>query len=366
MPKILSEQKLRKVKYISMEDYMSSMDSLENLEDKMAFTTRYLLAYGAEQNRDVPFEQAVHIAKMKIADASLTLRKKKNIVIPNESVDPNLSDEEDAPYRQFMLEPVQYLQSETTRLIQIEAGGNDHSPEGQKRINDLVAMSGVLSNDFDGVMSQRIDAWEVNATGRDFRARLRANYRGKAGLDKAFENTKPGLFAGMFGKYSTAYANLRQVYEAFNNPKHVLHDDLDALDKAATEYLRHVFPNWDPEDGLPSQADINRLSGTRKERAAFSYNLLKTSQQQRKGEQVYETIMNGNRERRAEREAGIEGYDEQHPPVGNEQFQNQIAQDLVQEYDENGQPIDTFDKEYAANFKDDSVEEEAEPEPQID
>ena len=366
MPKILSEQILRKVKYISMEDYMSSMDSLENLEDKMAFTTRYLLAYGAEQNRDVPFEQAVHIAKMKIADASVTLRQKKNIVIPNESVDPNLSDEEDAPYRQFMLEPVQYLQNETTRLIQIEAGGNDHSPEGEKRLNDLQVMSAVLASDFDGAMSQRIDAYEVDATGRDFMARLRANYRGKAGLDKAFENTKPGLIAGMFGKYSTAYANLRQVYEDFNNPDHVLHGDLGALDKAATEYLRHVFPTWDPKNGLPSQDAINRLSGTRKERAAFSYNLLKTSQQQRRGEQVYETIMNGNRELRAEREAGIENYDEQHPPVGNEQFQDHVAQDLVQEYDENGQPIDIVDEEYAANFKDDSVEEEVEPEPQID
>ena len=67
--KTIKQKRLNKVQYISMSDYIRSMNVLTNFENKLAFTTRYLLAYGGEENRrNVPFSEAIHIAKMKMTD----------------------------------------------------------------------------------------------------------------------------------------------------------------------------------------------------------------------------------------------------------------------------------------------------------
>lgn len=346
MPKTLTEQKLNEVKYVSIADYMAKMDQLESFEDKMAFTTRYLLSYGAGENSDVSFEEAVHFAKIKIADVSAKLREEKGIMNPDEAVDPYLDDNADEPNRLFMIDPIQYLKNENYRLLTNEA--NDGvSLESQARMEKYQLMSAVFSNDYEGAISNRISALDIEPTQRDFMARLKSKYVGNEGLDKAIEKTKPGVLAKAFGKYSKAYANLDQVYQSFNNPGHVLYGDLNALDKAATEYLQHVFPSWNPKNGMINKQAINALSGTRKERALLSLNILETSKQQRKGEEVYETIKNANLQRRAEKEAGVDSFDQELPSNSNAQFQENIAKDLLEDevYDQ-----EQAEKEYAANF----------------
>ena len=67
---VLNQNILNKVKCLNMGDYVSSMDSLVNIKDKMDFTVAYLLAYGRGRHRDVRFEEAVQVARYKIADAS--------------------------------------------------------------------------------------------------------------------------------------------------------------------------------------------------------------------------------------------------------------------------------------------------------
>ena len=72
MPRLLSEQRLNQIQYVSIADYIRQIDELEDFEDKIAFTTRYLLAYGTEE-RDVPLAEAIHIAKVKIVEASISV-----------------------------------------------------------------------------------------------------------------------------------------------------------------------------------------------------------------------------------------------------------------------------------------------------
>ena len=71
MPRELTDEMLNQIKYVSMADYMRRVDRLTDLEDKLAFTTRYLLSYGAGEGRDHTLAEAIHIARMKIASLLL-------------------------------------------------------------------------------------------------------------------------------------------------------------------------------------------------------------------------------------------------------------------------------------------------------
>ena len=341
MPNVLNERRLNEVRYVSMADYVRQMDTLQSLEDKMAFTTRYLLSYGTEQQRDVSFEQAIHIAKLKIADASAALRKQKEIVIPDESVNPYLSDEEDAPYRKFMIEPVAYLQDEIRRISEQESQ-YALTEERQARIMSLQLMSAALSHDFDGSISNRIDAIDVNMSARtvlDVTTRLQSKLGGAEGLEKAYQDTKPGVLSKMFGTSSVASHNLDEAYNAFSNPNHALYGDMNSLDKAAKEYLQHAFPDWNPREGLMNKAAIDRLSGTKKARALLSYNILLSVAEQKKAEPVYDTILAANAELRAEHQAGLDDP--------NAAFQQGVLENAAED-----DPLlqQQAEEEYAANF----------------
>ena len=336
MPGLLSEYELNQIQYVSMADYIRRMDRLENIEDKMAFTTRYLLTYGNGQ-RDVSLAEAIHIAKVKIAEGSAEARENQ-IMIPDEAVDPNLSDEEDARNRQFMIDPVFYLQTEANRLI-IKEANNMESPEAQRRIENYQTMSTVLLNGLNGSLSADVSELDIQPTSRDVQARLKAKFGGEREFKKAYSDTKPGVLSKMFGTSSVAYANLEQTYKAFNNPDHVLYGDMNSLDKAATEYLKHCFPRWNPKNGLISQGAINRLSGTKKARAMFSLNILKATAEQRKTEPVYENIIAANIQQRADMEAD----------VNEEEFQQNLLNDVNEEADLNSSEAE---RDYHKNFED--------------
>ena len=357
MPKLLSEERLNKVRYISMADYIRQMDELEYIEDKMAFTTRYLLAYGAGVERDVSLPEAIHIAKMKIADASAKLRA-EIIMVPDEAVDPNVTEEEDALNRQFMIEPVDYLRDQVNNLLMQEAN-REPTAETQKRIEDYQLFSAVLAADMNGSLSQQISELDIEPTARDVDARLKAKFGGPKEFESAYEATKPGLFSKMFGTSSTAYHNLQEAYEAFNNPDHALYGNMNSLDKAAKEYLQHCFPRWNPKNGIPSRSAIEQLSGTKKARALFSLNILKATAEQRQSEPVYETIMTGNLQKRSDdaAAAGDEVLEE------NNQFQQKVREDIGKE---DSSDLSQDEKDYHANFELGPDEEKENDDPVIE
>ena len=339
MPKLLNEKRLNKVQYISMSDYIRSMDALDDFEDKMNFTTRYLLAYGAGQ-RDVSFAEAVHIAKLKIAEASKDIRN-RNVFPSDEAVNPELSEEEDAPNRLFMIDPVQYLKNEANKLL-IKEDEKGITAENQQRVENYQVMFALLANDVDNAITFDIQQQDVEPEVRDFNYRFKAIYGGDQQLEKAYNKTKPGVLSKMFGTSSVAAHNLDEAYKAFNNEEHALYGNLSSLDKAATEYLQHVFPKWDPKNGPISKADIERLSGTKKARAMFSYNILQTTTNQRLTEKVYETITTANIQKRADLEA--QAGDE----VLDDNFQENLFNDVNEK---NNIEVDPkAEEDYHANF----------------
>ena len=336
MPKLLSEQRLNQVTYVSMADYMRQMDEIEDIEDKLAFTTRYLLAYGAEE-RDVSLAEAIHIAQVKMADASAKLRVDE-IMVPDEAVHPRLKPEEDAPNRQFMIEPVAFLQEQAGHLA-TQAANGEPTEESQRRIESYQLMSAVLANGVNSGLENEVSELEIEPTARNVEARLRAKFGGAQQLEAALDATKPGFFSKMFGTSSRAYHNLDQAYEAFNNPDHALYGNMNSLDKAATEYLQHLFPRWNPRNGMISKSAIDHLDGTKKARAMLSYSILRATAEERASEQTFEKIISGNRQLRADQEA--QASDE---VLENEEFQQHLLEDEAAE-------LDQAEKDYHDNFK---------------
>ena len=353
-PRLLMEHDIKAIRYVSMADYIRRMDELQYPEDKLAFTTAYLMDYVAGANRDVPLAEAIHIAKVKMADASAQLRRQR-IMVPDEVFDPEASEEKDAEYRLFMADPLEYIKEEANRQL-LSYAGKGLGLEEAKQISKLQEVSAAFNPETNGELASEVLDLDENHTARDVHSRLEAKYGSARALVKAHNATKPGVLAGFFGKYSKAYANLEDVYNAFHNPNHILYGDMNAMDKAAVQYLQHALPDWDFREGLPKASYIDRnLSGTRKARANFSLQILKSTIEQRRSEGVYDALNVGTKQWKAEREA--QAGDSVLEEEANQQqaFQQNVNDNLIQ--DEEVSYDKDAEEKFAANFKDDPEED---------
>ena len=76
MPK-LTRERLKKAKYVSMADFAAKLDQIEGFKEKIEFTALYLLSHGRDGAKaDYTFDEAVHLARMKLSDESKRLRDK--------------------------------------------------------------------------------------------------------------------------------------------------------------------------------------------------------------------------------------------------------------------------------------------------
>ena len=362
MPRELTDEMLNQIKYVSMADYMRRVDRLTDLEDKLAFTTRYLLSYGTGEGRDHTLAEAIHIARMKIADASAKLRKDA-VLVPDETVDPFIKPEEDAANRLFMASPTVYLRDEANRILRGYAG-RELTEEDQRRIVEYQLSSAVLMNDSENTINFEIEELDKEPKIDDLKFRLEEKFGGAKQFEKAYKATKPGVLSKIFSRSSTAYHNLDAAYRAFSNPEHALHGNMDALDKSAKEYLQHCFPKLNLRDRIPSLAMVNRLSGTKKARALFSLNILASTAEQRKMNGAYEKIINANRQIAMENEANL-GNENQNQLIedngqenqnNNQGFQQELMNDLVK--DEAPYDQEQAERDYHENFKLEGVEED--------
>lgn len=360
MPRQLSEQALNQIQYVSMADYIRRVDALTDFGDKMAFTTRYLLAYGNGENRDHTFAEAIHIARMKIADASAKARKQA-IHVDDETVNPFYRDPElengqetESACRHFIADPKNYLLNAGTELLNQALNAED-TAANRLKIDSYQAISNTLL--YDERLGNDIEDLSASSTSRDVTFRLEGLFGGARGLHKAYADTKPGFLAKAFGKYSQAYSNLDAAYKAFHNPNHALYGNLGAIDKAAIEYLQHRFPTWKPSDGFPSQEAVDALSGTEKARTIFSMNLLRASAEQRRTEPVYETVVTANRQRNALAAAGVE---EEAPAQANESFQEEVGNEVAEFFDAVEKEV-ADEEAYHENFL--PIEEDPDVEP---
>ena len=79
----------------------------------------------------------------------------------------------------------------------------------------------------------------------------------------------------MFKTTSPEYESFKQAYADFNNKYNPLYGNAGDLKFFAMNYLKHKFPNL--KDGeLPTEKQIESLSGAGKERASFCLSVVET------------------------------------------------------------------------------------------
>ena len=339
MPK-LSKEQLDRIQYVSIQDYCAQVDKLEDLDDKLAFTTRYILAHGQNADPDYPIERIIQVAHMKIADKSADLKQfyqetKVNQGIGDQMVDPTVdAAEKDLANQMFIANPVGYLNGQAKVL-----SDEIHKKKWMSKEDIQAALAcGTLRNDvFTAEFATKINNALKKPTSFDVNARLENAYGGAEGLKKAYEATKPGFLSRMFDTSSLAAKNLDTAYQAFNNPNHALHGNLPTVEKAAQEYLQHVLPNYKPNrlTNIPSEKDIAGLSGTQKARAQFSINLLNAVKAQKRMEEDYSEMLEYSKAKNIAFKDLPGVADEDALVQGNDDFQKSVLIDSKEEEEEN-------------------------------
>ena len=362
MPHLTKEQ-LNQVKYVSLEDYCTRVDQIEELEDKLAFTTRYILTHGqGNANPDHPIEDVIKVAHMKIAEKSADLKEFYQETEANRGradgmVNPTVQVyENDLGNQMFIANPVGYLKGQAkAAAAELKAKKWKEEEDIQAMINLNHLENEVFTNQFATKMSEAVKkpaAFDINF-------RMQRAFGGERAFKKAVDDTKPGILSRMFGTRSLAAANLDSAWKAFNNPNHVLNGDLPTIQDAATKYLQHVLPDWKPDrlKNIPTAADIARLSGTKKARAEFSINILKSVKEQKDMEVGYSEMVEACQEKNLAFE-NIPGQPEAANPVRENAapFQQEVEHDMGEEENNNLINQDNEVQEEQANLDKDEFE----------
>ena len=95
-------------------------------------------------------------------------------------------------------------------------------------------------------------------------------------IEDAFEVCKPGFFERVFRRTSNEYKNFKATFAARQNGA----ASRDEVDNAARAYLMHKIPGYDGK-GLPTDEQMEALTGTSANRAALCYKTLQASQKSR-------------------------------------------------------------------------------------
>lgn len=293
MPKKLTRTDLEKVRYVSMIDFMKRIDEIESIDDKRRFAAQYLVRHGIDTNNpDYSLAEATHIAKMKIAEASVEAKEKfydeedaADYYIGDvdgddrkEVVNPYAEDyENDVANEYFMGHASDYLNHLANDLADAEAPANENDLEERRPMDEYLSSAARFTPELD----KEIIKLDAKPNALDVKIRIETKLGKSGALAELYNKTKPSLGASFFRTTSLASKNLDAAYKAFNNPNHAMYGDLATIEKAGFEYLEHKFPGWKRGMELPSEEQINRLSGTSKARALLSVNLINAAKEQR-------------------------------------------------------------------------------------
>ena len=344
---------MNQIKYVSLEDYSRRVDEIETIEEKLEFTTSYILSHGKEPNvaMNESIDKIIKLGHRKIAEASAKEKEfyhetNVNRGIAEKMVDPTVDSlDKDLPAEMFMVNPVAYLKGKAQDLYQ------ENKDKGYKSENDIQNMLNgkrLADEVFTDQFAKNINDARKNPTAEDMMSRLQEAYGGEREFEKGIEDTKPTFWARAFGRRSVAGRNLDDAYKAFNNPNHAYHGDLNTVKTAAAQYLEHVFPHYkaDGYRNLPTAEDIANRKSTRKARAQLSLNILNAAKQQEAMEADYKDMLQYCGEKNIAYK-DLPGVKEAHAAEEQKQndFQNDLKNDLIEDEPENENEIENQENE---------------------
>lgn len=290
MPKLTKEE-LQQIRYVSMADFARRFDQIEGFDDKLDFTTRYLLSHGMKgATNDYTFPEALHIARVKIADASARMKEQffeqsdEDLTERPYVVNPWLKDERaDIAAEAFMGNPVGYIQGAAKELSQeLEDGAGTH--------HDLKANCERIASLPAGQIKREVFMLDAASTAFDVKMRIETKLGSRAALESLTQTAKPGLFSRILGASSPASHKLDAAYKAFQNPRDRAFGDMNAMEKASNDYLGYKIPNWKPGQKMPNDV-MGLLNPAEKARTKLSASMLESIEEQRAMEDDFRTMV---------------------------------------------------------------------------
>ena len=129
---------------------------------------------------------------------------------------------------------------------------------------------------------------------------------------------------------SNQYNAFKQAEKEFNDPNHINYGKTEELETAGAYYLMRKFPNWNPNNGFPTEQDINRYSGKSKARIEYTINLIRCLHEYRDKEHTFDQLKYHNRNVEFEIENAFEPKPQQNV-VDQSLFQEEVSKDLEDE-----------------------------------
>lgn len=310
MPKI-TEAELNEIRYVSMADFCKRIDAIPDMESKRLFATRYLLSYGMDgAPTDYSFKEVMHIARIKIGDASHKLKEQYE---DDESIDKSkywyeedkgivdpytINRRTDLGCEAFMGNLPHYLRYYAEEEVDRRDNINENEIGYQSSFKQNCQNITNRLNDFDKEYADLYDL-DINANARnalDIKVRMEAKAGSREAFNKAYNATKPGFWSKAFNTSSLEYQNLDKMWQAFINPNHAMYGDTVGLDKAVNEYLHHKFPGWREGEEI-TQEMLSHLDKTEKARVDFCLNIKKSIAEEEEMLDDFETVIFSARDR---------------------------------------------------------------------
>lgn len=293
------EKKLQKVKYVSMIDFSKQIDEIKDMDQKIAFAVEYLLSH--TEYVDCALDEAIEIARMKIADGVAEYKKMaKEAILAEESKkafpDSEAREVDLKPYGnvlnnkhldEFLAYPSLYLRKIGNHRVQElknKIENEDMTLKTEEEKADRFEHNINILTEY----KMRLDLKEKERDFLHINSRLETKFGSTEALDDAYKAAKPGFFSKMFNTTSAEGKFLLNAYKGFNDQKSNLFGRKDLIIRAANAYMEHVFPNWKPGWPLPDQHHINQLNGTQKARAILSSAILEAARNEEKMLKEYE------------------------------------------------------------------------------
>ena len=333
MPKKLTTKELNELKYVSMADLCTRVKQYPDMNDKLRFATQYLLLHGTQKGKeDYSFAEATYIAQLAIVAASKIEKEKmgklNEVFLKNnpQIVNPHVKNtKDDIPFELFLRNPYEYLKGYAQKNIKKIEDLNDKPP------HEIA-----LKNNYKNIVEDKLERSVFNDDVYDYlidnnpiaiKLRTQMMLGGKDKLDEVVKKAQPSFFSKLFSTSSLASKNFLAVYDAFNNPKHAMYGDKEALKKASTEYLQYKFPGWTPRDVLPNIDEV-RVDATQKAKLTLCVACLKTLELQEDFQDYFKDTVN-----EAYKVQGISFKDIEKSSLDQEEFQKGLIIDFDDDKD---------------------------------
>lgn len=326
MPR-LTQKGLRDIRYASMVDFSRRFDEFDTFHDKFLFATRYILSHQTVDKPDYTLSPFVHIAKMKLLDASNAMKKEEGY----ERVGPKGEEKEhELAYEMFLSDPSGYIKGEALKLAQELSTENSLTPEDKKLMERCQRLGEGLDEGFNEDVKRYDDAHSLH----DVRARLEIDFGGKSSLANARKAAQPKFLDRLLGRGKGEEAKkLDDAYRAFLDPSSPSCGGKGKLEDAAVSLIQTDFPDYRKGDRLPKEEEFDSLSSSEKPRLEFASAIIRSIDAEKKIEGWFDGGIEGLRNKgiRYEDIEKADAVEKTGPTIDQASFQSDLSETIEED-----------------------------------